>query len=136
MNNALPPSPNITMRARPSTLQRAAIASVFAIWLLHVLWHGWLLPVPDGIFWLVMTLAALPGLPCAIACLRRRPSAAFWAGFAGLFYFCHGVMEAWASPQLKLLGWTEIALALLATLGSSWQGMRARLASKRAARTR
>lgn len=122
--------------ARLSPLKRAAIASVFALWLLHGLWHAWLLPVPHALLWLVLVLAALPGLPCVLATLRRRPSATFWAGFAGLIYFNHGVMEAWAAEQWRVLGWIEIALALTAVFGSSWEGMRARLASRRAARKR
>lgn len=121
---------------RLSPLKRAAITSVLALWLLHALWHTWLLPVPDAIRWLVLALAALPGLPCVLATLRKRPSAPFWAGVAGLIYFNHGVMEAWAAEQWRVLGWIEIALALTAVFGSSWEGMCARLASRRAARAR
>jgi len=126
----------VSSTARLSALKRTAIASVLALWLLHALWHTWLLPVPDAIRWLVLALAALPGLPCVLATLRRRPSAPFWAGVAGLIYFNHGVMEAWAATQWRALGWIEIALSLLAVFGSSWEGARARLASRRAAGTR
>ena len=121
-------TPNHVLRWSP--LKRAAVASVFALWLLHGLWHGWWLSAPGAILWLVLALAALPGLPCVLAALWRRPSAPFWAGVAGLFYFSHGVMEAWATEQWRVLAWIEIALALLAVFGSSWEGLRARLARR------
>ncbi|MDX2300854.1 MAG: DUF2069 domain-containing protein [Xanthomonadaceae bacterium] len=134
MSDAGTRAPNDALRWSP--LKRAAVASVFALWLLHGLWHAWWLPAPGAILWLVLVLAALPGLPCVLAALWRRPSAPFWAGVAGLFYFSHGVMEAWAAEQWRALGWIEVALALLAVFGSSLEGARARSASKRAARAR
>ncbi len=67
--------------------KRAAIASVFALWLLlHGLWHAWLLPgaaTPPVVAGTGAGGAARSALRL-LATLRRRPSAAFWAGFAGL----------------------------------------------------
>jgi uncharacterized membrane protein len=45
--------------------------------------------------------------------LRRPPRALLLAGMLALFYFCHGVSEAWSAPATRILALVEVALSLL-----------------------
>jgi len=100
---------------------------------LQPVWYLWLAPptvVPPGFAAAAMSL---PLLPVVVLLLRRRPSAGFWAGLAALFYFSHGVMEAWASPDVRALALAEAILAVLLVVASSWAGLKARIAARNAA---
>src|SRR3546814_9868813 len=110
---------------------KLSVAAIVALWLLHAIWHFQLSPLPLSLRLVVLTIALLPGLPCLLAWLRNRRSAAFWAGAGSLFYFSHGVMEAWAAEPWRVLAFIEIALALLAIFASSIDGVRTRLERKR-----
>lgn len=110
---------------------KLAVAAIVALWLLHALWQLQLSSLPLPLRLAGLAIALLPGLPCMLAWLQGRRSAAFWAGAGSLFYFSHGVMEAWAAEQWRLLAFIEIALALLAIFASSIDGIRARFAKRR-----
>lgn len=100
---------------------------------LQPVWYLWLSPptvVPPGFAAAAMSL---PLLPVVVLLLRRRPSAGFWAGLAALFYFSHGVMEAWASPDVRALALAEAILAVLLVVASSWAGLKARITARNAA---
>lgn len=103
-----------------------ALATLLALLALHALWHGWLHPPLRVPIWLPIALSWLPALPAVIAWLRGSPRAALWAGIAGLFYFSHGVMEAWAKPAAQLPAMAETALALTCILAAGWPGLRRR----------
>jgi uncharacterized membrane protein len=109
---------------------RLALLALLANTLLLLAWYGWLAPartLPAGF---VLALLLAPGLPgVALAVLRHR-KAAFWAGIGALFWFSHGVMEAWTEPAVRHLALTEIALSMLIVGGASWDGLRARFARK------
>lgn len=107
-----------------------ALSALLAILALHLLWHGWLAPTPALPRWLPIALAWLPALPALIAWARGSGMAPMWAGLACLFYFSHGVMEAWSAPEARLLAWLEIALALTCILAASWAALLARFAGK------
>ncbi|MDP1697246.1 MAG: DUF2069 domain-containing protein [Xanthomonadaceae bacterium] len=109
---------------------KLAVAAIMALWLLHAIWQLGLSSLPLPLRLALLSIALLPGLPCLLAWLRNRRSAAFWAGAGSLFYFSHGVMEAWAAEQWRLLAFVEIALALLAIFASSIDGVRARFAKR------
>jgi uncharacterized membrane protein len=84
----------------------------FALIALQVLWHG-LLARPEHMpTWLVLAITAIPLLLplTALPDLRR---ALLWVGILSLFYFCHGVAEAWSLPTVKWLALAEIGLTLL-----------------------
>lgn len=110
---------------------KLAVAAIVALWLLHTIWQLQLSSLPLPLRLIVLTIALLPGLPCMLAWLRDRRSTAFWAGAGSLFYFSHGVMQAWAGEQWRALAFIEITLALLAIFASSIDGIRARFAKRR-----
>ncbi len=105
---------------------------ILALFLLQPAWHLWLAPpsVLPPVF--VAVLMSLPILPALILAALGRPSAGFWGGLAALLYFSHGVMEAWTTPAVTLLAWTEIVLATALVASASWPGLRARRDARRA----
>ncbi|MDE2270726.1 MAG: DUF2069 domain-containing protein [Xanthomonadaceae bacterium] len=95
--------------------RRIGFAAWGALALLQVAWHAWLLPparMPVGV-----TLA-IGLLPLAIPLLywRTPARALLLAGMVGLFYFCHGIAEAWAAPRERVFACIEIALAVIVIL--------------------
>ncbi|MDE2279728.1 MAG: DUF2069 domain-containing protein [Xanthomonadaceae bacterium] len=99
--------------------QKLGLAAWVALTALQVIWHGWLLP-PQGMpVALVLAITVVP-LLLPIAALRRPRRALLWVGILALFYFCHGVAEAWSSPVERTLAILEITLTLLliGTLGA------------------
>ncbi|CAN5335006.1 hypothetical protein BH11PSE14_BH11PSE14_13570 [soil metagenome] len=81
--------------------------------------------------------AAVFSLPLLLVALRlasKRPNSWFWAGLASLPYFCHGIVEAWAMPGVRIPAVAEALLAFALAMLVSWDGMRARFAAKAAAK--
>lgn len=98
--------------------QRIGFAAWGLLALLQIAWYGWLLPptrMPVGAA-LVIVL-----LPLALPLLywRKPQRALLAAGMIGLLYFCHGVAEAWAAPEARVLAWIEIVLAVTLILSSA-----------------
>ncbi|WP_049621850.1 DUF2069 domain-containing protein [Frateuria defendens] len=90
-----------------------------ALFALQLAWHGWLFPPTQLPRWLVLAIAAVP-LLLPLAAIRRPRRALLWAGILALFYFSHGVAEAWSTPAERGPAIAEIALALglIGTLGA------------------
>jgi uncharacterized membrane protein len=80
-----------------------------------------------------MMFFTLPPLLLLAGVLRGSAKAAFWAGVFGLFWFCHGVMEAYALPAVRAYALAEAILAVVVILASCWPGMRARFGRKNTA---
>ena len=95
--------------------RRIGFAAWAALALLQIAWHAWLLP-PARMPVAVVLLIAL--LPLAIPLLywRTPARALLLAGMICLFYFCHGVAEAYAAPRERLFAWIEIVLAMIVIL--------------------
>ena len=99
--------------------QKLGLAAWAALAILQLLWHGWLLP-PQGMpVALVLAITLVP-LLLPLAALRQPRRALLWVGILALFYFCHGVAEAWSAPVERALAAAEIVLTLLliGTLGA------------------
>ena len=97
-----------------------ALAGLFAFWFLG---RGHLATA------LVVFIA--PPLLLAAGVLAGSRLATFWSGVLGLFWFSHGVMEAWSEPATRLLACLEIILAVAVILLASWPGMAARFGRRR-----
>lgn len=108
------------MSASLPTTYRIGLVSWAALLVLQLVWHGWLFPAQSMPVWLVLALTVIPLLLplLAIGDVRR---ALLWVGILSLFYFCHGIAEAWSSPDARWLGIIEIilTLVLIGTLGAS-----------------
>lgn len=99
--------------------QKLGLAAWAALAALQPLWHGWLLPPQSMPVALVLAITLIP-LLLPLTALRNPRRALLWVGILALFYFCHGVAEAWSSPIERTLAVIEIALTLLliGTLGA------------------
>ena len=87
--------------------------------LLQLAWHGWLFPARTMPAWLVLGVTVVPLLLPSFA-IRNVRRALLWVGIFSLFYFCHGVAEAWSAPGERVLAWAEIVLTvgLIVVLGT------------------
>jgi uncharacterized membrane protein len=91
---------------------RVGRAAWFALIALQLLWHGWLARPEQLPTWLVLAVTVVP-LLLPLGALRDLRRALLWVGILSLFYFCHGVAEAWSLPSVKWLALAEIGLSLL-----------------------
>jgi uncharacterized membrane protein len=99
--------------------QKLGLIAWCALGLLQLLWHGYLHPPLQMPVALVLVLTTGPLLLPLLA-LRNVRRALLWVGILALFYFCHGVAEAWSAPAERALALLEITLTLLliGTLGA------------------
>ena len=103
-----------------NTVTRAPVLPVYRIGLiawallvvLQLVWHAWLAPPQNMPMTLLLAITVVPLLlPLfAISDVRR---ALLWVGILSLFYFCHGVSEAWSSAGERWLAVAEIVLTVL-----------------------
>ena len=100
--------------------------SLFALSVLFSLWfHDSKLRVAAMVFF------TLPPLLLLVGVLRGNAKAVFWAGVLGLFWFSHGVMEAWTLIAERAYALIEVALAVAIIMASSWPGVSARFGKKK-----
>ncbi|TPG07436.1 DUF2069 domain-containing protein [Rhodanobacter glycinis] len=110
-----------------TTATRAPILPVYRVgliaWVLLVVlqpaWHAWLVPPQSMPLTLVLAITVIPLLLPLLA-LHDMRRALLWVGILSLFYFCHGVSEAWSSAGERWLAIAEIVLTvlLIAALGA------------------
>lgn len=108
------------MNARPlPTEQRLGLLAWAALTVLQLVWHAWLFPPALMAMWVVLLITVLP-LLLPLFALRDVRRALLWVGILSLFYFCHGIAEAWSSSSERWLALLEIALTLflIGTLGA------------------
>jgi uncharacterized membrane protein len=117
-----------------SLSKRWTALGIFALLALQVLWHFVLAPPEKVPAWLITFLFSLPWLVVCFLILIKHRTFAFWGGTFGLFYFAHGVMEAWAIPDIWQLGLLEAGLCIWVIIASSWDGMKARFSKKKSIR--
>ena len=102
--------------------------SLFALSVLFSLWfHDSKLRIAALAFFTAPPLLLLVGV------LRGSAKASFWAGVLGLFWFSHGVMEAYTLVAERAYALTEVVLAIAIVVASSWPGVSARFGKKKAA---
>ncbi|HRQ64731.1 MAG TPA: DUF2069 domain-containing protein [Xanthomonadaceae bacterium] len=89
-----------------------AAALICAVMILNLLaWYLWWAPPTLMPLWLVLGLLLPPLLLALVGLLRGHRSAPFWAGVAALFYFCHGISEAWTEAAARVPALIEAVLA-------------------------
>ena len=99
---------------------RIGLAAWAGLVVLQLGWHAWWAPPQTTPLALVLAITVLPLLLPLLA-LRDVRRALLWVGILSLFYFCHGVSEAWSAPAERVPALLEIALTLLliGALGAS-----------------
>jgi uncharacterized membrane protein len=108
-----------------------AHAAMLALLTLIVAWHAWLAPPQHLSPALAIGAHAALLLPGLVLLALRDRRAAFFGALAALVLFCHGVMEAWSAPAVRGLALAETALSVVAIVGASLDGLRARFARRR-----
>ena len=98
---------------------RIGLAAWVLLVLLQLAWHGWLFPARAMPAWLVLGVTVVP-LLLPLFAIRNVRRALLWVGILSLFYFCHGVAEAWSAPGERALAWAEVVLTvgLIVVLGA------------------
>ncbi|MFO7592776.1 MAG: DUF2069 domain-containing protein [Pseudomonadota bacterium] len=95
-----------------------AAGSYFALLALLLAWFTWLspprvLPISVALFlMLVPLLFPLRGI------LYGKAYTFAWASFLSLFYFTHGIVEAYSSPEDRYLALLEVLLSITFYTGS------------------
>ena len=103
------------MRAR--LCHALTLLGYLGIMALLIVWYGWL--APPQVFSAPVVILTL-GLPLFLVLrglLHARPRAVAWSLFLSLFYFTHGIVEAYSNSQARWLALTEVALALCWIVG-------------------
>lgn len=98
--------------------QKAGLAAWAALLAIQVTWYLAYPPLSMPV-WVALVLT-VPPLLLPLFSLPNVTRALLWAGILALFYFCHGVAEAWSSSADRWLAWLEIlcTLLLIGTLGA------------------
>jgi uncharacterized membrane protein len=104
-------------------MQRIGLFAWAGLLLVQVLWYSAYPPVSIPT-WVAFALT-VPPLLLPLLSLPNVSRALLWVGILALFYFCHGVSEAWSSTGDRWLAFIEIALTLL-LIGSLGAGVRRR----------
>lgn len=95
-----------------------ALAGHIALMVLLLVWEVWIDPngkIPRSLVILFMVgplLIPLRGL------LYGRPYTHAWTSFLAMFYFLHGVGQAWAGAQYAYLGILEVVFSLMLFFGA------------------
>ncbi|SEO85420.1 Predicted membrane protein [Luteibacter sp. UNC138MFCol5.1] len=106
-----------------STAQKMGLAAWAGLLLVQVLWYSLYPPVAIPT-WVAFALT-VPALLLPLFSLPNVTRALLWVGILALFYFCHGVAEAWSSTGDRWLAFIEVALTLL-LIGTLGAGVRRR----------
>jgi uncharacterized membrane protein len=104
-------------------MQRTGLFAWAGLLLVQVLWYTVYPPVSIPA-WVAFALT-VPPLLLPLLSLPNVARALLWVGILALFYFCHGVSEAWSSTGDRWLAFVEIFLTLL-LIGSLGAGVRRR----------
>ena len=92
--------------------------SYFALIALLLAWYSWLSPPEVLPVSLVLFVMLVPLLFPLRGILYGRAYTFAWASFLALFYFTHGVVEAYSNPQERWLALAEVVLSVTFYTGS------------------
>lgn len=98
----------------------AALSGYFSLLGLLVIWNTLLDPERRTPAVFSLLVFAGPLLIPLRGLLHRKARACVWAAYLSLFYFTHGVIEAYADPAERDLAAIEIVSSLLLFFGASY----------------
>ena len=96
-----------------TTTRNITLMGYFGIWLLLPLWYVWLAPSAQLPLTLILTLLLVPLLFPLKGLIMGKPYTYAWSAFLSLFYFTHGVMEAYSLSEEQLYGIAEIICSVM-----------------------
>ena len=109
-------------------MKPSRLVLAIALFALSVLFSLWFHESASRIA--LMVFFSLPPLLLLVGVLRGNGKAVFWSGVLGLFWFSHGVMEAYAIPAERSYAVTELVLAIVIVVASSWPGLSGKFRKK------
>lgn len=95
-----------------------AMAGYFGLWPLISLWYTVLAPTKyfgiaiPLVFLLVPLLFPLAGM------IKGKQYTYAWTSFLSMYYFAHGIGEAWSDPVANWYGMIEVVLSLMWFVGA------------------
>ena len=95
------------------TLYALTLFGYFGTLTLLTAWYSWLAPATRFPTTLVLSVMLVPLLFPLRGLLHGRKYTFAWSCFLALFYFTHGVMEAYSSELTRHLGLLEVAFTSL-----------------------
>lgn len=98
--------------------RRLALTSYFALLILLMLWFSWLAPSKTLPTSMVILLGVGPLLFPLRGLLYGKPYTYAWSSLLIMMYFIHGVVEAYANPEARLLALIEVVLSCLFFIGA------------------
>ena len=98
--------------------RRLTLLSYFALLILLALWFTWLAPSKTIPTSLVLLFGIGPLMFPLRGLLYGKTYTYAWSSFLIMAYFIHGVVEAYADPQVRLLAFIEIILSCLFYIGA------------------
>lgn len=104
--------------SRAQFYRRLALFSYFALLILLMLWFTWLAPSKTMPTSLVILFGIGPLMFPLRGLLYGKTYTYAWSSFLILLYFIHGVVEAYADPEVRLLAVMEIVLSCLFYVGA------------------
>jgi len=93
------------------------LTGYFALLLLLIVWHGFIFPANKQP-WLILGFIIAPLLLPLKGLLNEKPYTYAWTSFIILIYFIHGVVEAWANENERILASIEIYLSIQVYIGA------------------
>ncbi len=108
------------------------LGGYFGLWLLLLLWYGWLAPsatLGKGLvlgFLLIPLLAPLHGL------ITGKSYTYAWSSMLSLLYFAHAIGEAWTLSDERVYAFIELVLSLM-WFGGALMYLQARKSERRPA---
>lgn len=95
-----------------------ATGAYFGLIVLLLLWLTWLAPPSSVPISVALFLMLVPLLFPLRGILYARPYTFAWASFLSLYYFTHGVVEAYSDPAARWPALLEIVLSVAFYTGS------------------
>ncbi len=105
-------------RARLARL--LALSGYFGLLAWMMAWAIWLHPSRHFPVALDLVVTVLPLTLTLFGMLHGRVRAHLWTAYLSMLYVLHGSVEAWASPETRLLSLVELGLALLLFLSCAY----------------
>jgi uncharacterized membrane protein len=98
---------------RPPFLHTLTVTGYLGTLGLLIVWYGWAAPAIHLPVALVLLVLVLPLFAPLRGLLHGRRYTLTWSCFLALFYFGHGVVEAYSSPATRYLGLLEVTFTSL-----------------------
>ncbi|MFB9066680.1 DUF2069 domain-containing protein [Pseudofulvimonas gallinarii] len=99
---------------------------LLALLMLQAWWHGFMPPPRSAMGWTALAITVVPLAAALPGAWKARPMPLFWANIMALLFFCHGVSEAWITPEMRLPALAEMLLSVVVIAAYGAFGLKSR----------